>query len=179
MVPASVLASWLSAKRDASPFGLSPFSPPAPAPVRRQARERREEIRRAVYLGCRVKWVDRTGLVGDRSLNLSPRGIFVLSDEEIPLGTDLFVSFRTTELPIWFDTQATVTRLIAGRRLGDDGRGFGMRFRTLPGVSRLILRGYLRRAPRPAPQRAWPVPAPAPRDPDYAQLVRDIWDGRC
>jgi len=105
--------------------------------------------------------------------------MFVLSDERVEPGTDLLVSFRATDLPIWFDTRATVARVVAGRRLGDDGRGFGLRFQGFPAVSRLILRGHLRRAPRAAPQR-WPgVPARQPNaDPDYAQVVKDILEGR-
>jgi hypothetical protein len=104
--------------------------------------------------------------------------MFVLSDEIIDPGTELFVSFRATELPLWFDTRATVARVIAGRRMGDDGRGFGLRFRSLPAVSRVILRGHLRRAPRPAPQR-WAGAVPTRPDPDYARIVKDILEGRC
>jgi hypothetical protein len=103
--------------------------------------------------------------------------MFLLSDENLEPGARLLVSFQATDLPIWFDTQATVARLVAGRRLGDDGRGFGLRFRTLPAVSRIILRGHLRKAPRAAPQR-WPAPMPNRREPDYAQLVKDISEGR-
>jgi PilZ domain-containing protein len=181
MVPAPVLASWMSARRaaGAAQVGLARFLTPTlvRAAGERLSGNRRGEIRRSVYLGCRVRRMTGRGLVGDRSLDLSPQGMFVLSDEHLEAGTELFVSFQATDLPIWFDTRATVARLVAGRRLGDDGRGFGLRFRTLPAVSRIILRGHLRKAPRAAPQR-WPVARPNKKDPDYAQLVRDIWEGR-
>jgi hypothetical protein len=182
MVPAAVLASWMSARRAAgvARIGSARFLTPtlasaAGAPT--SPGNRRGEIRRSVYLGCRVRRMIGRGLVGDRSLDLSPQGMFVLSDENLEPGTELFVSFQATQLPIWFDTRATVERIVAGRRLGDDGRGFGLRFRTLPAVSRIILRGHLRNAPRAAPQR-FPVASPHTKDPDYAQLVKDIWEGR-
>ena len=181
MVPAPVLASWMSARRavGATQVGPARFLTPTLASAAGEglSGNRRGEIRRSVYLGCRVRRMTGRGLVGDRSLDLSPQGMFVLSDENLEAGTELFVSFQATDLPIWFDTRATVARIVAGRRLGDDGRGFGLRFRTLPAVSRIILRGHLRKAPRAAPQR-WPVALPHKKDPDYAQLVRDIYEGR-
>jgi hypothetical protein len=181
MVPASVLASWMSARSIAAAAIVGRARALTPTLVTAAhgtvPGNRRGEIRRSVYLGCRVRRITNRGLVGDRSLDLSPQGMFLLSDENLEPGAQLLVSFQATDLPIWFDTQATVARLIAGRRLGDDGRGFGLRFRSLPAVSRIILRGHLRKAPRAAPQR-WPAPMPNRREPDYAQLVRDIAEGR-
>lgn len=181
MVPASVLASWMSARRAAAAAAVGPVRFLTPTLVNAAhgavSGNRRGEIRRSVYMGCRVRRIMGRGLVGDRSLDLSPEGMFLLSDEDLEPGARLLVSFQATDLPIWFDTQATVERLVAGRRIGDDGRGFGLRFRTLPSVSRIILRGHLRRAPRAAPQR-WPSPMPNKPEPDYARLVRDISEGR-
>jgi PilZ domain len=138
---------------------------------------RRREMRRATRLGCTVRTMDAWRLVGDRTLDLSPQGMLLLSDERLEHGTELVVSFQATELPIWFDTLATVTRVVEGRRPGDDGRAFGVHFETLPAVSRLILRGHLRRHPSPPPRRERPVDLVSP-DPDYATLVRAIWAGR-
>ena len=138
---------------------------------------RRREMRRDARLGCIVRRMDTWRLVGDRTLDLSPQGMLVLSDERLEHGTELVVSFQATELPIWFDTLATVTRVVEGRRPGDDGRALGVHFESLPAVSRLILRGYLRAMPAPRARREPPVEL-APRDPDYAQMVRDIWAGR-
>ena len=137
---------------------------------------RRREMRRLARFGCTVRRMDTWGLVGDRTLDLSPQGMLVLSDERLEWGTELVVSFQATELPIWFDTLATVTRLVEGRRPGDDGRAFGVHFETLPAVSRLILRGHLRRQPSPTPRRERPVDLVSP-DPDYASFVKDVWAG--
>ena len=134
-------------------------------------------MRRSARLGCTVRRMDSWRLVGDRTVDLSAEGMLILSDERVDQGTELVVSFQATELPIWFDTLATVTRVVEGRRPGDPGRAIGVHFETLPAVSRLILRGHLRRHPPAPPRRDRPVELLSP-DPDYAQIVRDILEGR-
>jgi hypothetical protein len=138
---------------------------------------RRGEIRRSACLGVRVHRTSSNRLVGDRSLDLSPQGMLLMSDERVDEGSEVLVSFQATELPIWFDTRATVTRIIQGRRPGDVGRALGLRFDTLPIVSRLILRGHLRKHPAALAQREPPHELRR-KDPDYAQLVKDILEGR-
>lgn len=138
---------------------------------------RRREIRRSAVLGCRVRRLETSRLVGDRTLDLSPQGMLLASDEGLLEGTELMVSFMATELPIWFDTQATVTRIVQGRRPGDAGRALGLRFDTLPAVSRLLLRGHLRKHPVAPAQREPPLDLKK-KDPDYAQIVKDILEGR-
>jgi hypothetical protein len=138
---------------------------------------RRGEIRRLTRLRCTVRRMDTWRLVGDRTLDLSPEGMLLLSDERLGSGMDLIVSFQATELPIWFDTLATVRRIVEGRRPGDAGRALGVHFESLPAVSRLILRGYLRRHPMTSARRELPVELVSP-DPDYAKWVKDIWAGR-
>jgi PilZ domain-containing protein len=116
---------------------------------------RRREMRRAIRLGCRVRRRDGR-LVGDRSLDLSPQGMLVFSDELLPFGAELIVSFRATDLPLWFDTHATLRRIVEGRRPGDRGRALGLHFESLPPVSRLILRGHLKNIPPVVPKREPP-----------------------
>jgi PilZ domain len=138
------------------------------------APNRRGEMRRTVRLGCRVRRRDGR-LVGDRAMDLSPQGMLVFSDEQLPAGAELVVSFQTTDLPLWFDTRATVRRVIEGRRPGDRGRAIGLHFETLPAVSRLILRGHLRKAPPILPQRALPPELVRPSV-DYAAALRRMLD---
>ena len=133
---------------------------------------RRGEMRRALRLGCRVRRRDGR-LVADRTVDLSPQGMLVLSDERLEPGAQLVVSFQTTELPIWFDTCAKVTRVVEGRRPGDGGRALGVHFETLPAVSRLILRGFLRKHPTVPARRELPIDLVAPRT-DYARLVYSV-----
>jgi hypothetical protein len=135
---------------------------------------RRGEIRRALRLGCRVRRPGDLRLVGDRALDLSPQGVLVLSDENLDPGAEVLVSFITSDFPIWFDTLATVARIVEGRRPRDGGRALGLRFESLPAVSRLILRGHLRKIPPTLPQREPPPDLLARRGPDYARMIREI-----
>jgi hypothetical protein len=136
---------------------------------------RRRETRRSVRLGCRVRRMDDWSLLGDRTVDLSPQGLLVLSDERVSEGMELVVSFQATELPIWFDTVATLTRIVEGRRPGDPGRALGVRFEALPAVSRLILRGFLKRHPMTPVQRELPYDLATGEPPvDYAGDVRGL-----
>ena len=129
-------------------------------------KNQRHEMRHAVKLGCRVVDQQKFKMVADRMVDLSPQGMLVRSDAGLEIGEDVIVSFQTTDFGIWFDTEAQVTRVVHNRRYGDPGRCFGLRFLTLPAVSRLILRGNLRRVPPPLPRRAQRI--------DYAATIRHI-----
>jgi hypothetical protein len=135
---------------------------------------RRGEIRRAMRLGCRVRRASDSRLVGDRAIDLSPRGTLVLSVDDVDPGMEVLVSFMTTDFAIWFDTRATVTRVVEGRRPGDPGRALGLRFDTLSAVSRLMLRGHLRKVPPTLPQRALPPDLRRPAGIDYARQIAAI-----
>jgi hypothetical protein len=136
-------------------------------------------MRRSVRLGCRIRRIEDWRLLGDRTVDLSPQGMLVLSDEAVEDGTTLVVSFQATELPIWFDTCARVTRVVQGRRPGDPGRALGIHFDTLPAVSRLILRGFLRKHPLVRASREPPLDVAGAQhdgEVDYADAVRRILD---
>jgi hypothetical protein len=135
---------------------------------------RRREMRRLVRLACRVRRMDDWRLLGDRTLDLSPEGMLVLSDERVEEGLELVVSFQATELPIWFDACAKITRIVEGRRPGDHGRALGVHFETLPAVSRLILRGFLRRHPLAPAQREPPLDVARLAGIDYAEQVHRV-----
>jgi hypothetical protein len=117
--------------------------------------------------------MDNWRLIGNRVVDLSPQGMLLLSDEPVEAGASLVVSFQATELPIWFDTCATVARIVEGRRPGDRGRAIGVHFETLPAVSRLILRGHLGRLPETPAQREVPLDIARARI-DYASDVRRV-----
>jgi hypothetical protein len=180
---------------------VTPAASPWGPPLLRRASNRRGEIRRSVYFGCSVRRAVSRRLVGDRSVDVSPKGLLLLSDERMERDAELVVSFRATELGIWFEAQATVARVVEGRRPGDVGRALGLEFKTLPAVSRLILRGHLRKIPPVLPKRCQPRPSaptgpfcqfpgfaivaapfaiagPEPSDPDYGLIVRNILEGR-
>lgn len=81
--------------------------------------------------------------------------MLVPSDLAVERGENVIVSFEARPLGVWFDTEATVARIVSGRREGDRGQpGVALSFTTLDRVKRFILRGLLRRVPPPLPRRA-------------------------
>jgi len=126
----------------------------------------RREIRRRVSLSCRVVREHDFKLIGTRALDLSPAGMLLMSIRDAEPGESLIVSFKATELGLWFDAEATVARVIRGRRPKDRGRCVGLHFTQFDPVSRLILRGHLRRTAPPIPQRHARI--------DYAGTIKRI-----
>src|SRR4029079_14654069 len=116
-------------------------------------RNDRREMRRAVRFDCTVVRMRDFRVVAHEAHDLSPNGMLVTTDRDLILGESMIVSFRATKLGLWFDTEATVARVIKGRRPGDQGPAIGLSFSTLDRVKRLILRGHLRRVPPPLPRR--------------------------
>lgn len=113
----------------------------------------RREVRRAVTIQCQVVRERDFRLVAEKALDLSSDGMLVATEVDIEPGENVFVSFRATELGIWFDSEAKVARVIRGRRPGDKGKGVALHFSTMSRVKRFILRGHLRGVPPPLPRR--------------------------
>lgn len=116
-------------------------------------RNDRREVRRAIGFACTVVRERDFRVVAHQALDLSPDGMLVATDKELEVGENMILSFRATQLGLWFDSEATVARIIHGRRPGDRGQGVGLSFSTLDRVKRLILRGHLRHVPPPLPRR--------------------------
>jgi hypothetical protein len=129
-------------------------------------RNDRREVRRAVGLTCQVVRERDFRLVADQAIDLSPDGMLVSSEHDMAVGESLIVSFKATQLGLWFDTEASVARIIKGRRPGDRGPAIGLTFSTLDRVKRLILRGHLRRVPPPLPRRTQRI--------DWTATVRSL-----
>jgi hypothetical protein len=113
----------------------------------------RREVRRALGFSCSVVRERDFRLVAESALDLSPDGMLVATEQDLELGENVIVSFRATQLGLWFDSEARVARIVKGRRDGDRCAGLGLSFSTLDRVKRLILRGHLRRVPPPLPRR--------------------------
>lgn len=104
-------------------------------------------------------------LVGERILDLSPRGALLACDAEVRTGDEIMVSFRAPWLGPHLLTVAEVCRVVQGWRKGDPGYCAGIRFEAeaeLRGalVDRLALFPVVRGT------RRYPV--------DYAETVRRI-----
>lgn len=113
----------------------------------------RREVRRAISLPCQIVRERDFRLVAETALDVSPDGMLIATEIDLEPGENVFVSFRATELGIWFDSEAKVARVIRGRRPTDKGRGIGLHFSTMSRVKRLILRNHLKRVPPPVPRR--------------------------
>jgi hypothetical protein len=126
------------------------------------ARQRRT-LRRAVRVDCQVVRERDFKLIGSRGVDLSPEGMLVMAQEQVLTGEPVIVAFRLPRSAYWFDAEATVARVVHGRRPGDLGRCFGLAFESLE----LDAQHFLRRALRGVPP---PLPAREPRV-DYAASV--------
>jgi hypothetical protein len=129
-------------------------------------RNDRREVRRAVGLACTVVRERDFRVVAHQALDVSPDGMLVSTETPLEVGENMIVSFRATQLGLWFDTEASVARIVKGRRDGDRGAGIGLSFSTLDRVKRLILRGHLRRIPPPLPRRMQRI--------DWSATIRSV-----
>ena len=118
------------------------------APLRRSRRRSRRMLR----LDCQVVRERDFRLVADRIQNLSSNGLLAGPADPVLTGERLIVSFR---LPGhgWIDSEATVSRVVHGRRAGETSRALGIEFEGLDGPSRRALKRRLDWAPTPPGRR--------------------------
>jgi hypothetical protein len=115
--------------------------------------QERRAMRRGVRVDCQVVRERDFKLVGSRGLDLSPFGMLVFAQEPVLTGEPLFVSFRLPRSAWWFDAQATVARVVHGRRPGDAGRCLGLAFDTMGTAEQYFLHTMLHGVPPPVPKR--------------------------
>jgi hypothetical protein len=94
-------------------------------------------------------------VVARRGMDLSSKGMLVRSEARVLTGEPVFVAFRVTvgATVYAFDVQATVARVVHGRRPGDAGHCLGLEFEGLDGEAERLLRAALQRVPPPLPMR--------------------------
>ena len=113
----------------------------------------RRSIRRAHSIACQVVRESDFNLVGETALDVSPDGMLIKLRQGVEVGDKLIVSFQATPMGIWFDSEATVRRIVHGRRPTDTMPAFGISLDSLSNVHRHIMKGYLRNIPPPIPKR--------------------------
>ena len=117
----------------------------------------RRAVRRAVRTRCEVVNVTEFRLLGQRVLDLSPRGMLVACDREAQLGDEVLVSFRAPgrsgDEELWFDAEAIITRIVGGQRWGDSGYCAGLDFSYFERTERHELLARLAGFPPPIPRR--------------------------
>jgi hypothetical protein len=125
--------------------------------------------RHTVAIPCQVVRESDFRLIADRISNLSVSGALVTPADPVLTGERLIVSFRAPRWGVWIDTEATVARVIHGRRHGEYTRALGLSFDSLDPFERFVLSHNLHWLP--------PVPPGPPRDARvcdiaYRSLVR-------
>lgn len=128
----------------------------------------RRSLRRAVGAACQAVRLRGFGLVGERLLDLSPRGALLACDASVRPGDRLLLSFRAPGAGPIIDVEAEVARVVGGWRVGDRGYCAGLRFH-IDAASRWALLESLAGSPPPVPQRRVPI--------DYAETVRRVGFG--
>jgi hypothetical protein len=126
--------------------------PSSPAFVPARA-SRRISTRRGVTLPCQAVRERDFKLIADRTLDISVDGLLLPmdDDERVITGDSLILSFPIPGM--WIDAEATVTRVVHGRRPGDDGAACGVLFDVISPSARAALAGYLHGKPPPLPRR--------------------------
>jgi hypothetical protein len=105
-------------------------------------------------LPCQVVRERDFRLVADRIENLSQTGLSVSPAEPVLTGETLIVSFRLPRERVWIDAQACVTRVIHGRRSGEDQRALGLVFEEIGEEQRCAIARELAAVPPAPPGRA-------------------------
>jgi hypothetical protein len=115
--------------------------------------QQRRALRRSVRVDCQVVRERDFKLIGSRAVDLSPFGMLVMAQERVLTGEALVVAFRPPCSTWWFDSEATVARIVHGRRPGDLGRCFGIEFESLEPSVQYFLHTLLAGVPPPIPRR--------------------------
>lgn len=130
---------------------------------------RRLSVRRALSITCQAVREHDFKMIATKTLDVSVDGVLLPITFPVLTGEPIIVSFQIPGA--WIDAEATVTRVVHGRRPGDDGLAIGVTFDVISSASRAALAGYLHGRPPPLPRRG-PLSrlrrgAPAPRLADH------------
>ncbi len=115
--------------------------------------QQRRALRRAVPVECQLVRDRDFALLGRRAIDLSPQGMLVMSEARVLTGEPVIVAFRFPRSPWWFDAEATVARVVHGRRPGDSGSALGIAFDRIEPAVQYFLHTLLQGVPPPVPRR--------------------------
>lgn len=127
-------------------------------PLSRRARPlveaQRTTARRDIELVCQAVRERDFKLVADRILDVSIEGALLSLRVPVITGESLIVSFQIPGM--WIDVEATVARVVHGRRPEDDGPAVGIVFDGVPASAKAALAAFVheRRRARPKAKAA-------------------------
>ena len=108
--------------------------------------------RRKVRPVCEVVRLRDFRLVGRQVIDLSTRGMLLETDLSILTGEEVLVSFKSPVDSRWFDFEASVARVLQGRRQRDERRAVGISFGNSDPWTEIVLCDHLRHSPLVRPQ---------------------------
>ena len=108
--------------------------------------------RRIVSARCQVVRERDFRLIADRVVDLSPGGALVMPADPVLTGEKVILSFQVPYLLNYIDAEATVARVVHGRRPGEYSRGLALHFDHIEGLEKFLLERALNYLP-PAPPR--------------------------
>ncbi|MEO7033808.1 MAG: PilZ domain-containing protein [Polyangiaceae bacterium] len=114
----------------------------------------RHASRHTVRIDCQVVRERDFSLVSDRVVDLSATGALVGPADPALTGERILVSFRIPRSTVWIDAEATVTRVVHGRRPGEFSRALAIEFDQLEALPRFMLEEALRIVPPTPPKSA-------------------------
>jgi hypothetical protein len=117
---------------------------------RTPTKAQRRSTRRSVGLVCQVVRERDFRLVADRIVNLSETGLMVSPADPALTGERLIVSFQIPHSGYWVDAEATVARVIHGRRPGEHTRALALELENVDEIPQMLLGRALKRCP-PSP----------------------------
>ncbi|MBK7585659.1 MAG: PilZ domain-containing protein [Myxococcales bacterium] len=104
-------------------------------------------VRRTARIPCQVVRLRDFSLVADVIENVSPDGFLVGPADVVLTGEPVIVSFQLPGIRDYIDAEATVARVVHGRRPGETRRGLGLELTQISDFSRLLLSAFMRRLP--------------------------------
>jgi hypothetical protein len=107
----------------------------------------RRSSRHSVRLVCQVVRERDFQLVADRIVNLSASGLVVSPADPALTGERLIVSFQIPHSGYWVDAEATVARVVHGRRPGEFTRGLALELENVEDIPKMLLGRALHRCP--------------------------------
>lgn len=117
---------------------------------RSPAQANRRFSRYSVQIACQLVRERDFRLIGDRVVNLSASGLVVSPADPALTGERLIVSFQIPHSGYWVDAEATVARVLHGRRPGEHTRGLALELEGVEDIPKMLLGRALRRCP-PSP----------------------------
>lgn len=112
----------------------------------------RRPARHRIRLACQVVRERDFRLISDELVELSDSGMLVVPKLRVMTGESLIVSFMAPYTRMFLDAEAVVSRVVHGRRLGDEGIALGLEL-GMSSVARTILRAQLEHIPSAPPRR--------------------------